>query len=216
MRFRIDLKIFLFAIIFVLTKQIHIYMLMMIFAFLHELGHLTAGILLKMKPEKLEIIPVGVTIRFKVDIKDINKKIGKTNLFELKKIFVALAGPLTNLIIIGIVANIPIKMVQQLEIIYANIFIFLFNMLPIYPLDGGRIVKGLIKIKKGNLKANHDTNIISIIITIIVTILANIILYYNFNIAIIFIILYIWILVLKENKIAKQKEKIYQILEQKY
>ena len=64
MRFRIDLKLFLIVFIFIFTKQIHIYILMMIFALLHELGHLFAGILLKMKPEKIEIIPVGLTISF--------------------------------------------------------------------------------------------------------------------------------------------------------
>ena len=213
MRFKIDLKLFLIIIIFLLTKQIQIYMLMMIFVLLHELGHLLAGIFLKMKPEKLEIIPVGVTINFKIPTEDINRKIGKTNLFELKKILVAIAGPLTNLIIIAIVINIPIEITRQLEIIYANIFIFLFNMIPIYPLDGGRIVKGLIEIARGKRKANCYSKNISIVFSILLTIFAIISLYFNFNVAIIFIIIYIWILVLKENKIAKQREKIYQILE---
>lgn len=40
MRFRIDLKIFGFLILFYFTKQIEIYSLMMLFCFLHELGHL--------------------------------------------------------------------------------------------------------------------------------------------------------------------------------
>ncbi len=216
MRFKIDLKLFLIIIIFLLTKQIQIYMLMMIFVLLHELGHLLAGIFLKMKPEKLEIIPVGVTINFKIPAGDINRKIGKANRFELKKILVALAGPLTNLIIIAITINIPIEITRQLEIIYANIFIFLFNMIPIYPLDGGRIVKGLIEIIRGKRKANCYSKNISMVFSILLTIFAIISLYFNFNVAIIFIIIYIWILVLKENKIAKQREKIYQILEENY
>lgn len=54
MRFRIDLKIFIIIILFYLTKQIQIYALIMIFALIHELAHLLAGILIKMKPEKLE------------------------------------------------------------------------------------------------------------------------------------------------------------------
>ena len=51
MKIRIDLKIFLIIFIFILTNQIQIYMLIMIFALLHELGHLLAGLLLKLKPE---------------------------------------------------------------------------------------------------------------------------------------------------------------------
>ena len=46
MRFRIDLKIFIFLIIFYFTKQIEIYAMIMLFALIHELGHLLAGILM--------------------------------------------------------------------------------------------------------------------------------------------------------------------------
>ena len=172
MRFRIDLKLFLIVFIFIFTKQIHIYILMMIFALLHELGHLFAGILLKMKPEKIEIIPVGLTISFKVSIKDINKKIENSNMLELKKIFVALAGPTMNLIIILITKNMQIEIIKQIEIIYANICIFIFNMLPIYPLDGGRIIKGILEIKQGRKMANYHINKASIIITSLLTILS--------------------------------------------
>ena len=44
MSVKIDLKIFLFAIIFYFTKQIKIYALLMILALVHELGHLVCGI----------------------------------------------------------------------------------------------------------------------------------------------------------------------------
>lgn len=40
MRFKIDLKIFVFIILFYITRQIEIYSMMMIFCVLHELGHL--------------------------------------------------------------------------------------------------------------------------------------------------------------------------------
>ncbi len=216
MRFRIDLKIFLLVMIFLLTNQIQIYMLMMLFALLHELGHLLAGILLKMKPEKLEIIPVGITVTFQISTQDMNQKIGKANRLEGKKILVALAGPLTNLLIIVIACHMPIDVMKQLMIVYTNSFIFLFNMLPIYPLDGGRIVKAMLCIQKGKRKANKNMNVISITTTGIVSVLAIFSLCYNYNIAIILIMIYIWILVLRESQVTKQKEKIYQILDKNY
>ena len=40
MSIKIDLKIFLFVILFWLTSQIEIYAILMIFALIHELGHL--------------------------------------------------------------------------------------------------------------------------------------------------------------------------------
>ena len=99
MRFRIDLKIFLFIILFCISKQIEIYIIMIIFAFLHEIGHLIAGLILRLKPEKIEIIPVGLTVSFKVDIEGINKKKGNGNMFVIKEIIVAIAGPIVNLLI---------------------------------------------------------------------------------------------------------------------
>ena len=46
----------------------------MIFALIHELGHLTAGALMKMRPEKLELMPFGVSISFKIKVEEYNKK----------------------------------------------------------------------------------------------------------------------------------------------
>ena len=100
MKFKIDLKIFIFLIIFLLTRQIKIYATIMFFAIIHEVGHLIAGVLLGMKPEKMEIKPYGVSISFKILYNDYNKKIKQGNLLEIKKIIVALAGPITNAIII--------------------------------------------------------------------------------------------------------------------
>ena len=74
--------------------------MIMLFAITHEIGHLLAGILLGMRPTQMEINPFGVSIDFDIKRKDYNVKIGKGNLLELKKIFVALAGPVTNALII--------------------------------------------------------------------------------------------------------------------
>ena len=100
MKFRIDLKIFILAILFFVTNQIKIYGMIMTFAIIHEFGHLLAGLLLGMRPEKIEIKPFGVSIDFSISRKDYNIKIKKGNLLELKKIFVALAGPVINILMI--------------------------------------------------------------------------------------------------------------------
>lgn len=213
MKIRIDLKIFLIIFLFILTNQIQIYMLIMIYALIHELGHLLAGILLKLKPEKIEIIPVGVTIAFRLKTEDLNDKIGKSNKLEIKKMLIAIAGPLTNIIMIWVALKLQINIIQKISIIYANILIVIFNLLPIYPLDGGRILRGMLNICVGKKQTNKYINIISIIITTCTTILAIVTTWYSHNIALIFITIYLWIIVLKEFKLNKQKQRIYEILE---
>ena len=213
MRFRIDVKIFLFLILFYLTKQIEIYTMIMIFALIHELGHLFVGLMMQMKPQKLEIMPFGVSIAFKINPKDYNKKIKNGNMLNMKKIMVAIAGPLTNLIIIVITYNLKIDIIKAMMIIYTNLLIILFNFLPIYPLDGGRILKEFIHIIQGKRKSEDSINNISIITTIIMTAIGSILILYLKNIAIFIIIMYLWYLVLKENSRYLNKKKIYDKIE---
>ena len=215
MRFRIDLKIFIFLIIFYFTKQIEIYAMIMLFALIHELGHLLAGLLMGMKPEKIELMPFGVSISFKIKVEEYNKKIKKGNMLEIKKILVALAGPLTNFIIIIIASNINIDLFKALIIIYTNFLIMIFNLLPIYPLDGGRILKGILHINFGIQKSEFYTNIISKITVTIITILSSVLILYIHNIAIALIDMYLWYLVIKEDIIYKKREKILENINQK-
>lgn len=212
MSLKIDLKIFIFFILFYLTKQIKLYATIMILCIIHELGHVLMGLILGLKIEKIEIMPMGLSVSFKLKIEDFNKKIQKGSVLQLKKIAIAIAGPLTNLIMLLIVlnTNINFKIVSNEILAYANILIMLFNLLPIYPLDGGRIFKELIQIFEGSIKAKIYIRKISKAVVIILTMLASIGILYLKNIAIFFIIIYLWIIVIKENK---QYNKIIYELE---
>lgn len=63
MKIRLNLKIFIFIAIFIVTRQIEIYGVLMLFAILHELGHMLAGILLGFKPNSIEIMPFRIIHR---------------------------------------------------------------------------------------------------------------------------------------------------------
>lgn len=201
MSIKIDLRIFFFGILFFLTKQIEIYALLMLFAFLHELGHLLAGLLLGFKPKSMGINPLGFQITFQTKIEDDNKEIEKGNKSKLKKIAIFLAGPIINLIIAitflfinqGIVAS-------RNNIIYSNLLLAIFNLLPIYPLDGGRILKEIIHIYKGKKETYKIMKNISKIMVIFLTILVSILILYVHNIAFLFILAYLWYLVIKNQK----------------
>ena len=215
MKIRLHLKIFIFITIFVITRQIEIYGILMLFAILHELGHMLTGILLGFKPCKLEIMPMGLSISFKIKEDNYNKKIKKATLLTLKKIIIAMAGPLTNLIFIIIFSyvNIDFLGIKRELIIYSNILIAIFNLIPIYPLDGGRIIKGILNIYVGRKKAYTYINIISNASIIILTVITSIAILYLKNVAILFILAYLWFLVIIENKKYASRKKIYNRLE---
>ena len=213
MRIRIDLKIFVFFILFILTKQIKIYAVMMIFAIIHEMGHILAGIILGLKPEKMELMAYGISVSFKTNLEEYNKKIKFGNYLELKKIFVALAGPITNLIIAVITYYLNINIELKMLIVYSNILLFLFNMLPFYPLDGGRILKSILHILVGKRQSEKYINNISFVLLLFLTFVSSILIIYLKNIAIFLIIIFLWFMYIKQDKIYKRKENIYKLLE---
>lgn len=213
MSIKIDLRIFLFGVLFFLTKQIEIYAILMFFALLHELGHLCAGIALGLKPKALEINPMGFSISFKANVEDYNQKIKYGNEMCLKRIVIALAGPMVNIFIVLICFFLNHELVISKEnIIYSNILLAIFNLLPIYPLDGGRILKEIIYIYKGKKEAYKNVNTISKITIVLLTIAFSIIILYVHNIALIFILSYLWYLVIKSEKEYKLYIKTAELL----
>ena len=85
--------------------------------------------------------------------------------------------------------------------------------MPIYPLDGGRILQAILHILFGKQKAEKCSNIISFVTIIILTAVASIAIYLAKNIAIVFIILLLWGLYIRQDLIYKRKQKIYNLLE---
>ena len=215
MRIRIHLKIFLFILLFCLTNQIEIYGLLMLFAFFHELGHLGMGLLLGLKPESITIMPLGLSIAFRSNPEDYNEKRKRGTRLAVRKMLIAIAGSLTNIVFIILFLVLPLKLPEQtrLHCIYANILIGLFNLLPIYPLDGGRILKNIFHLTSGLKIANRLMYQISNSTVILLTAISSIAILYFQNIAILFIIVYLWGLVISENKKYQIKNKVYDLLE---
>lgn len=220
MSLKIDLKIFLFLLLFLITSQFEIYIIVMIFAIIHELGHLLAGVILKFKVEEIKLTPMGVRLQFKIENREYNKKVKKGNLLNVKKAIIAIAGPITNLVILivliilkNIGLNFTNTYIYQI-IIYSNLLIAIFNMLPIYPMDGGRVINEILKIMVGNKKAYKITYILSKTMLIILTAISSIAILYLENIAIVFIIMYLWCLELQEIRKYNKRKNIEKIIEE--
>lgn len=160
---------------------------------IHELGHYTLAKINKFKVEKIIIYPYGGLVKM-------NNLI---NVSIKKEFLVAISGIIFQLIyyLIIIILNeqgIIRDYIFNIFTIY-NTSILLFNILPIYPLDGSKILNLLFsKIIPFNL-ANKLTIIISII-TLILLITIN---YYQFNYTTILIISIITDNIIKYSKQLK-------------
>lgn len=218
MRIKIDLMIGLFLLLFSFTSQLEIYAVLMLFAIIHEIGHLCAGLLLGFKPREIKINPMGIQMEFEPESEE--GLILKDSKLSIRKAIIALAGPLTNFIIIFntiIITNLipELKQINFLNInyktiVYANLLIGIFNLIPIYPLDGGRIIKEVLHIILGFKKAYKATYLISKTTIIILTVFASICILYIHNISILIIVLYLWGLVIFEGIKNRKVEKYYK------
>ncbi len=215
MQIKVDLKIFIAILIFLLTEQLNIYIVFMLFAIIHELGHILTGIILGFKPKNIEVLPIGISACFYMQCDDYNKKINYANRFVLKKVIISCAGPITNFIIaiIFYFFDFSIFNISREFIIYTNLIIGIFNLIPIYPLDGGRIIKNILHIKIGLKESYKYTKIIANLSIIILTIFSSMAILYLKNISIVLILIYLWGIVIIQNKKYESKMNIYKMLE---
>ena len=200
LKLRIDLKIIVVILIFLFTGQLKTYCIIMFFWFLHEFGHIITAKLFKMQIEKIEILPCGFSASFfSYNLSGVPK------VFSMQELLVALAGPIVSLILalsFQYIDDTNFTILTKQEIVYSNILILIFNLLPLYPLDGGRILKNILNIK---LRGNNTDNIInkvSSVTIILLTIVSSIAVYYFKNIAIFLVCIFLWNIILS-NKLKK-------------
>jgi len=114
----------------------------------HELAHGLFAIRRNLPPRVLILLPIGgITL-----VDDANQKpLDPSGDFPL-----AMAGPLTNLLLAFVGASIVLALMPDAKLwtpplvfagnllrsfVWVNAFLFVFNLLPAYPTDGGRILR---------------------------------------------------------------------------
>lgn len=134
-KLEIGISIIPFLILILLTGNYKLFFTYFLITFIHELGHIIMASLFKVKVEKIKLNIFG----FSGQIDDY------TYLDSYKQILILLAGPLTyfisKILINQFYLHDIISLVTYHKALLTNKYILLFNILPIYPLDGGRLLK---------------------------------------------------------------------------
>lgn len=134
MKFHLSFFWIFFFVLSIYSNVVKIYLIIFLLLFIHEMGHVFIALLFGYKVEKISIYPFG----FSANIEHFN------HLDPIKSIMILIGG-------IGFHLIFPFffKLLYEMNLIsyvfyeylnHVNFSIFIFNLLPIFPLDGGRFL----------------------------------------------------------------------------
>ena len=173
--FKIHPLFYLTAFICVITANFKNFIIFSSIIIVHELGHIIGAIIFKWKIDKVILLPFGGITIFQENIDK-----------SLKEEFIiAILGPLLQLVFYFLYSGNSIF--NQY-----NLIILLFNLLPIYPLDGSKIINILFS-EFISFKRSHILTIITSFITLSVVILSI-----KYNLLLYLILLFIVLEIIKE------------------
>lgn len=118
----------------VVTAHFKEMMMLLMIIFVHEMGHAVCAQYFKWRIKSIGLLPFGGNLE--------TEEYGNKSLKE--DMLVVLAGPIQHIWLIGISYILylfsAISYDSYQTFFYMNIILFLFNLLPIWPLDGGRLL----------------------------------------------------------------------------
>ncbi len=138
--FYVHIAIVPLVLLAVVTKSLAAFGITYSVVLIHELFHLFAALFLRIPVQSVILMPFGMTLRLSVGmIKQ-----------PYKEILVALAGPLANcFMIVAFFLFIPADNLNGQLFLIANVAVLSLNLLPVPPLDGGRVLRTFILRKAG-------------------------------------------------------------------
>ena len=188
-----------YAVVFISSENIAKYFMFVggiaIYIMAHEYGHALMAQWLGIKTEKIILTPIGGVALFDKEIKDISPK---------KELPITVAGPMISaiLMILGYAVHSFYPSIYSSHVIRYNCAIFIFNLIPAFPMDGGRILRSALAIAlKNKLKATIIACAVSKFFLFILGILAIISLNW-------FLLLIVFILLVSANAELQTQQKI--------
>lgn len=151
---------FVFGLYYALTGRIFLFIIYTACAVIHELGHSFCASKNGYRLNKITLMPFGAIVHGNL-----------SNMKLVDQIKIALSGPFINLLIaIFFIATwwvFPETYAVTDLLVVANLSLCLVNLIPVSPLDGGRVLFSLIALKFSERKAEKITRWAGILFSLI-------------------------------------------------
>ena len=181
---------------YAITGKIFVFVVYTLCAVMHELGHSFVAYNAGYRLNKITLMPFGAVVKGDID--------GLKLIDEIK---IALAGPLLNLAVgllfVAVWWIYPESYAFTDIVAEANFSLALVNFLPIYPLDGGRVLGATLALKMGSKRSQIVCTVIGTVFAILLFIGFIFTLFYQANLSLLFFSLFVLFGVFgkaKENK----------------
>ena len=123
-KFKIHYSFLLFVLLGILLGLLKEILIILLTLLIHEIGHLVFIKIFDYNFENIKLFPFGGVIKYKMK-----------NDFLYKDFFITIGGVLFNLLFFLVLKPLNLPLLANL-----NLYFFLLNLIPLYPLDGGRIL----------------------------------------------------------------------------
>ncbi|MBQ9267795.1 MAG: M50 family metallopeptidase [Clostridia bacterium] len=180
------------AIYFYAIHKLNLFLIFYLFAIFHELAHILIALIFRIKVQEIALLPVGVCAKF--DYID----------HTIKETIIAAAGPLFS-IVVGLIS-------KDLQIRNVNFAIAFLNLIPLYPLDGGRLLRGAMQMFFGYKKSIVFSNYLAKVLLVGLAIAGIALAVYFKNFSLIFLDIYIFFLIKEEVKKDRIRKVIHSLL----
>ncbi len=183
-RYSISPLFIIFMVAFVLIDGSFLSLLTVLFSLWHEMWHIIVLKLVGGKVRGLSAVGIGI-------------KLNSDMLGYKQEIAVALAGPLASFFMFIVFLPFALKNEYTMFCAFSNLIIFIINILPVFPLDGGRALYFFMCERVLPFTASKITKCITVIFLLPLFILSVIILIKTgYNLTLMLICLYLFVLFL--------------------
>ncbi len=199
-KIQIDLLILPVFLATIFGKLLMEYSMALGFIICHELGHIAVATICGAKLNNFRLLPVGV-----------NASIDDLECSKTQKILIYVAGPLVNIVVAVSLYWVHIREVSVwgastfkiMPAIIINIWLAIFNLIPVPPLDGGKISMEILSGCLGLFRANKLMHIFSMFFSFVIICIGTVVLIKSgYNGSFILIGVYILFLLRKNKKEA--------------